>query len=106
MVSLGKLPKTWEELETLVDNHSQNLNWKSSIVDLLKLLGVDSGLNNRKALAKELNCPEKTMKDIFLMNAWLHKTILQMCVNQTQSEQVQYEQTQSEQNVNLIKEVL
>ena len=96
MVSLGNLPKTWEELETLADNHSETLNWKSSIVDLLKLLKVDSGLNNRKALARELNCPDRTMKDTFLMNAWLHKTILQMCVNQDQSEQ----------NVNLIKEVL
>ncbi len=53
------------------------LNWKQSIVDLLKVLGIDSSLAARKELAKELNCPEDLMGDSAKMNVWLHKTVLQ-----------------------------
>lgn len=53
-----------------------NLNWKVSIVDLLKLLGIDSSLQARIELAKELGCPPDMMEDSARMNVWLHKTVL------------------------------
>jgi len=52
------------------------LNWRSSIVDLLKLLGLDSSLAARKELALELGCPAAKMGDSAQMNMWLHKTVL------------------------------
>lgn len=56
--------------------HPEKLNWKTSIVDLLKLLGMDSSLAARKALAKELYCPDELMADSAKMNMWLHKQVL------------------------------
>lgn len=53
------------------------LDWKVSIVDLLKLLDLDSSYNARKEMAIELGCPEKFMGDSAAMNTWLHKTVLQ-----------------------------
>jgi hypothetical protein len=52
------------------------LNWKVSIVDLLKVLGIDSSREARNELAKELKCPEDLMKDSAKMNVWLHKEVL------------------------------
>ncbi|NJC94734.1 MAG: oxidoreductase [Anaerolineales bacterium] len=52
------------------------LDWKVSIVDLLKLLEIDSSREARNELAKELGCPEEFMKDSAKMNTWLHKTVL------------------------------
>lgn len=54
----------------------QKLNWKTSIVDLLKLLDLDSSLEARKSLAKELYCPDELMGDSAKMNMWLHKNVL------------------------------
>jgi hypothetical protein len=54
----------------------QKLNWRTSIVDLLKLLGIDSSLAARKALATELDCPAALMADSAQMNIWLHKAVL------------------------------
>ena len=65
------------KLEGLAASNSQKLNWKVSIVDLLKLLGLDSSLEARKALATELGCPTDKMADSAQMNMWLHKTVLQ-----------------------------
>jgi Domain of unknown function (DUF3597) len=60
----------------------KNLNWKISIVDLLKLLDIDSSLAARKELATELGCPADLMKDSAKMNVWLHKEVLrQIAVN-------------------------
>ncbi len=57
---------------------SPGLDWKVSIVDLLKLLGMDSSLTARKELATELGCPTDLMGgDYAKMNIWLHKTVLQ-----------------------------
>ena len=54
------------------------LDWKVSIVDLLKLLKMDSSLDSRKELAKELGCPPDMMGgDSAKMNVWLHKTVMQ-----------------------------
>ena len=66
-----------EKLEGLAASHSEKLNWKVSIVDLMKLLGMDSSLAERKALAVELGCPAPKMADSAQMNIWLHKTVLQ-----------------------------
>ena len=65
------------KLEGLADSHAEKLNWKVSIVDFLKLLGLDSSLTARKELAKELGCPTEKMGDSAQMNMWLHKTVLQ-----------------------------
>jgi hypothetical protein len=54
----------------------QKLNWRTSIVDLLKLLDIDSSLTARKELAKELYCPDELMGDSAKMNVWLHKNVL------------------------------
>ncbi len=52
------------------------LDWKVSIVDLLKLLDIDSSREARNELAKELGCPADLMSDSAKMNVWLHKTVL------------------------------
>jgi hypothetical protein len=52
------------------------LNWKVSIVDLLKVLDIDSSREARNELAKELGCPEDLMHDSAKMNVWLHKEVL------------------------------
>jgi len=65
------------KLEGLAAANPQKLNWKVSIVDLLKLLDLDSSLGARKELATELGCPAEKMGDSAQMNMWLHKTVLQ-----------------------------
>ncbi len=65
------------KLEGLAASHKEKLNWKTSIVDLMKLLGLESSLTARKELATELACPPEKMKDSAHMNMWLHKTVLQ-----------------------------
>jgi hypothetical protein len=53
------------------------LNWKTSIVDLLKILDIDSSKDARIELAKELGCPPDLIGgDYSKMNEWLHKTVL------------------------------
>ncbi len=64
------------KLEGLAKEHSEPLNWKTSIVDLLKLLSLDSSITARKELATELGCPADKMGDSAQMNMWLHKTVL------------------------------
>lgn len=64
------------KLEALSQSSPEKLNWKVSIVDLMKLLGMDSSLDARKALATELGCPADKMGDSAQMNMWLHKTVL------------------------------
>jgi Domain of unknown function (DUF3597) len=64
------------KLQGLAQKHAEKLNWKTSIVDLLKLLGIDSSLNARKSLATELGCPADKMGDSAQMNMWLHKAVL------------------------------
>jgi hypothetical protein len=64
------------KLEGLAGASPQKLNWKTSIVDLLKLLDLDSSLAARKELATELGCPAELMGDSAKMNVWLHKQVL------------------------------
>jgi len=63
-------------LETKAKANPQKLNWRTSIVDLLKLLDIDSSLVARQQLATELGCPPELMKESAQMNTWLHKTVL------------------------------
>ena len=65
------------KLNALAANNSEKLNWQTSIVDLMKLLGMDSSLAHRKELATELGCPANLMDDSASMNMWLHKPVLQ-----------------------------
>ena len=64
------------QLEQRAAANPQKLNWRTSIVDLLKLLDIDSSLAARKELATELHCPPALMEDSAQMNMWLHKTVL------------------------------
>ena len=64
--------------QTLADMAAQNpekLNWRTSIVDLMKLLGLDSSLNARKELASELHYTGD-MSDSAAMNLWLQKQVM------------------------------
>ena len=63
-------------MEQRAASNPQKLNWRTSIVDLLKLLEMDSSLTARKELAAELGCPADLMGDSAKMNIWLHKTVL------------------------------
>lgn len=64
------------QLEKRAAANDEKLNWRTSIVDLLKLLDIDSSLGERKALATELGCPANLMSDSASMNMWLHKEVL------------------------------
>ena len=63
-------------LTNLSSKNPQKLNWKTSIVDLMKLLDIDSSLANRKELARELGYPDD-MSDSAAMNVWLHRRVMQ-----------------------------
>jgi hypothetical protein len=63
-------------LEQRAAANPQKLNWRTSIVDLMKLLDMDSSITARKALATELGCPPELMGDSAQMNTWLHKAVL------------------------------
>lgn len=65
------------QLEQKAAASGQKLNWRTSIVDLLKLLDIDSSLQARKELATELGCPPNLMADSAQMNTWLHKAVMQ-----------------------------
>lgn len=63
-------------LDEAVSKSGQTLDWRRSIVDLMKALGIDSSLSARKELAAELNYTGDT-NDSATMNMWLHKQVLQ-----------------------------
>ena len=63
------------KLDQLAKSNPQKLNWKTSIVDLLKLLNLDSSLESRKKLAQELGYSGSS-DDSAQMNMWLHKAVL------------------------------
>lgn len=65
------------KLEGLAAKNPAKLNWKVSIVDLLKLLDLESSFEARKEMAVELGCPPELMNDSAKMNTWLHKKVLQ-----------------------------
>jgi hypothetical protein len=53
----------------------QTLNWRQSIVDLMKLCGLESSLHHRQELARELGY-DGDMDDSAAMNVWLHKAVM------------------------------
>ncbi|WP_395696797.1 DUF3597 domain-containing protein [Methylocella sp.] len=63
-------------LDGLVARHGEKLDWRRSIVDLLKALDLDSSLSARKELAHELHYTGST-DDTATMNVWLIKQVLQ-----------------------------
>jgi hypothetical protein len=62
-------------LAKLDDEQDEDYDWKSSIVDLMKLLKLDSGLGARKQLAKELGYTG-ALDGSAEMNVWLHKQVM------------------------------
>lgn len=62
-------------LAQMQSTHGETLNWKTSIVDLMKLLGLDSSFAARKQLASELGYSGST-DDSAAMNMWLHKQVM------------------------------
>jgi hypothetical protein len=62
-------------LNGMAAKHGEKLDWKHSIVDLMKLVGMESSLAERKELAKELNYTGDT-NDSAKMNMWLHKEVM------------------------------
>lgn len=76
----GPTPLTREQAEEMIQKIAsssgrQNYNWKQSIVDLMKLLDINSSLNSRKALAKELGYAG-ALDGSADMNIWLHKQVM------------------------------
>jgi hypothetical protein len=65
-----------EQLDRAMRDRGEKLDWRHSIVDLMKALGMDASLQERRELARELNY-EGDMGDSAKMNMYLHKTLLQ-----------------------------
>jgi len=63
-------------LTAMAQKNPQKLNWQTSIVDLMKLLDLDSSLSSRQSLAKELGY-SGDMHDSASMNIWLQKQVMQ-----------------------------
>jgi hypothetical protein len=63
-------------LTEMAAKNREKLDWRRSIVDLMKLLKLDSSLTARKQLAQELNY-SGDMNDSASMNIWLHKQVMQ-----------------------------
>jgi Domain of unknown function (DUF3597) len=63
-------------LDGLASRSSEKLDWRRSIVDLMKLVGMDSSHSARIELAKELNYTGST-GDSAAMNIWLHQQVIQ-----------------------------
>ncbi len=62
-------------LTEMAADNAQKLDWRHSIVDLMKLVGMESSLSERKELAKELGYTGST-DDSATMNIWLHKQVM------------------------------
>jgi hypothetical protein len=62
-------------LTKLADQNDEDLDWRRSIVDLMKLLNLDSSLAARKQLAEELHY-SGNMNDTAPMNRWLHNQVM------------------------------
>ena len=72
--SLGEVDLA-KHLDALAAKNGQKLDWRHSIVDMMKLLGMESSLSERKELAKELGYTGD-MGDSARMNVWLHQQVL------------------------------
>jgi len=73
-------PLTHQELESALDklakNSSEKLDWRNSIVDLMKLTNQDSSLKNREQMAKEFGYVGP-YDGSATMNIWLHKRVME-----------------------------
>jgi len=67
-------------LDFMNDQRDQKLNWRTSIVDLMKLCGMESSLAERKELADELGYTGDK-SDSATMNIWLHKQVIQKIID-------------------------
>jgi len=67
-------------LDFMNSTRDQKLNWRTSIVDLMKLIGLESSLAERKELADELGYTGDK-SDSASMNIWLHKQVIQKIVD-------------------------
>jgi len=67
-------------LDFMNSTRDQKLNWRTSIVDLMKLIGLESSLAERKELADELGYTGDE-SDSASMNIWLHKQVIQKIVD-------------------------
>jgi hypothetical protein len=63
-------------IEKIADQQDEDLDWNESIVDLMKLLKLDSSLNARKQLAQELGY-KGALTGSAEMNVWLHEQVMQ-----------------------------
>lgn len=63
------------QLDAMASANGQKLNWRSSIVDLMKLVGMESSLAERKELAAELGYTGE-LNGSAEMNIWLHKEVM------------------------------
>jgi hypothetical protein len=77
----GAQPMSRIEVEAMIqkiadDTGRQNYNWRQSIVDLMKLLDLDSSLAARKELAQELGYTG-SLDGSAEMNIWLHKQVME-----------------------------
>lgn len=72
-------PMEMVDVEAILNRKAQAagepLNWRTSVVDLLKLLDLDSSLQSRKELAQELDY-KGDMNDSASMNIWLHRQVM------------------------------
>src|SRR5687768_6024056 len=73
-------PMTRAQVEAMIQKVAdttgrKDYNWKQSIVDLMKLLNIDSSLNTRKQLAQELGYTG-ALDGSVEMNVWLHKQVM------------------------------
>ena len=64
-------------LDDLNEKNPETLDWRGSIVDLMKVLGLDSSLTARKELAAELHYTGDT-GDSASMNIWLHQKMMEL----------------------------
>ena len=75
----GSAPMEQVDVDAVVSKlaaaKKEKLDWRKSIVDLMKVLDLDSGLGPRKELAKELGY-KGDMNDSATMNVWLHKQVM------------------------------
>jgi Domain of unknown function (DUF3597) len=75
----GAAPAAAVDVAAIMDNlaaqSTQRLDWRNSIVDLMKLINLDSSLTARKELAQELSYAGD-MNDSASMNVWLHKQVM------------------------------
>jgi hypothetical protein len=62
-------------LEGIASKYNHKVNWRTSIVDLMSILGIDNSLADRRALAAELGYTGD-MNDTAPMNIWLHKQVM------------------------------